>query len=150
MSASAPHKGVPPLLHVTFPGPSGQSQSHRFRLSFRIGRQDDCEVCVKDEYVSRYHAEVSFQDGHWSVTDLGSANGLYVNGRRVPEVKVGQSVAIRLGIKGPEILLQIEPTGVQPKPILPQRGSGIGPGIPVRNRQVRKQSSDSRSGRASI
>jgi len=118
-------KGIAPVLNVTFPAAPGQKQSRRFRLSFRIGRQDDCEVCVKDEYVSRYHAEVSFQEDQWVVTDLGSANGVFVNGQRVAQAKVGQSVSIRLGVQGPEILLQIEPTGVQPKPIAPPQGSGV-------------------------
>ena len=118
-------KGIAPVLKVTFPVAPGQKQSRRFRLSFRIGRQDDCEVCVKDEYVSRYHAEVSYQEDQWVVTDLGSANGVFVNGQRVAQAKVGESVSIRLGVQGPEILLQIEPTGVQPKPITPPQGSGV-------------------------
>lgn len=29
-------------------------------------------------YVSRKHAKVSFEDGQWSLTDLGSSNGTYV------------------------------------------------------------------------
>jgi len=124
MSSTARQKGVPPLLNVTFPGASGKTQSLRFRLSFRIGRQEDCEVCVKDDYVSRYHAEVTFEHEQWVIKDLASANGLYVNGQRVPRVNVGQSLAIRLGVQGPEVLLQIEPTGIQPKPVLPDQASG--------------------------
>jgi membrane-bound lytic murein transglycosylase D len=125
MSASGRHKGVPPLLNVTFPGSSGQSQSLRFRLSFRIGRQDGCDVCVKNDYVSRYHAEVCFEDDQWVIKDLGSANGIFLNGQRVPRAKVGQSLVVKLGVQGPEILLQVEPTGVQPKPILPSTRSGV-------------------------
>jgi pSer/pThr/pTyr-binding forkhead associated (FHA) protein len=52
MSAAGRKKGVPLLLKVTFPSPSGESQTLRFRLSFRIGRLEDCEVCIKDDYVS--------------------------------------------------------------------------------------------------
>lgn len=58
---------MPPLLRVTFQGPSGQSQNLRFRLSFRIGQLEACEVCIKDDYVSRYHAEVVFEDDRWVV-----------------------------------------------------------------------------------
>src|ERR1700740_2560644 len=97
-------KGVAPLLNVTFPVAPRQKQSRRFRLSFRIGRQDDCDVCVKDEYVSRYHAKVSYQDNKWVVTALGSANGVLLNGQRVARANVGESVSIRLGVQGPEIL----------------------------------------------
>jgi len=37
-----------------------------FRLSFRIGRQDDCEVCIQDDYGSRDHAEMVFEGGAWA------------------------------------------------------------------------------------
>jgi pSer/pThr/pTyr-binding forkhead associated (FHA) protein len=86
-------------------------------LSFRIGRFEDCEVPIKDDYVSRYHAEVAFDGECWVVKDLGSANGLYVDGQRVPRVQVGQPVTIRLGIYGPEVRLEEEtpvPEAVKP------------------------------------
>jgi pSer/pThr/pTyr-binding forkhead associated (FHA) protein len=44
-----------------------------FRLSFRIGRQDDCEVCSKNDYGSRDQAEMVFEGGAWWVRELGSA-----------------------------------------------------------------------------
>jgi hypothetical protein len=124
MTAAARQKGVPPLLRVSFPGPSGQSHSLRFRLSFRIGRLEDCEVCIKDDYVSRYHAEVVFEDDRWVVRDLGSANGVYLNGQRVERASVQQSTAIRLGVYGPEVLLEVEPTATEAKPSPPTPGSG--------------------------
>ena len=96
----------------------------RFRLSFRIGRLEDCEVCIRNEHVSRCHAEVIFENNQWVVKDLGSANGLYVRGERVPRADVGQALAIRLGIYGPEVLLQVEPTLPPPSPKIPARDSG--------------------------
>jgi adenylate cyclase len=33
--------------------------------------------------VSGMHCELSFQDGHWAIRDLGSTNGIKVNGVRV-------------------------------------------------------------------
>jgi pSer/pThr/pTyr-binding forkhead associated (FHA) protein len=108
------HKGVPPLLRVTAGPTGGERSSFRFRLSFRIGRQDDCEVCIKDDYVSRYHAEVSFEDGVWCVRDLGSANGIYVGGQRVPKAPIRGTATIRLGVYGPEVVFETEPT---PKPV---------------------------------
>jgi len=124
MTAAERQKGVPPVLKVTFQGLSGQSQSLRFRLSFRIGRLEDCEVCIKDDYVSRYHAEVVFEDNQWVARDLGSVNGVYVNGQRVERAPVQQSTAIRLGIYGPEVLLQVEPTATEAKASPPSQGSG--------------------------
>jgi hypothetical protein len=48
-----------------------------------LGRSRDCEVVVNDENVSRRHAEVRPSGGAWIVRDLGSTNGIRVNGDRV-------------------------------------------------------------------
>jgi hypothetical protein len=49
-----------------------------------IGRSRDCDVVLADPNVSRKHAELR-PDGHggWQVRDLGSTNGVKVNGRKV-------------------------------------------------------------------
>lgn len=46
-----------------------------------LGRQGD--VTLKDSRVSRKHAEVRNEGGTWVITDLGSANGTLVNGKRI-------------------------------------------------------------------
>jgi hypothetical protein len=48
-----------------------------------LGRSRDCDVVVDDPNVSRRHAEVRPSGGSWTVRDLGSTNGIKVNGRRV-------------------------------------------------------------------
>ncbi len=48
-----------------------------------LGRSRDCDVVLEDENVSRRHAEVRPSGGSWIVRDLGSTNGVKVNGRRV-------------------------------------------------------------------
>jgi transcriptional regulator with GAF, ATPase, and Fis domain len=49
----------------------------------RIGRDDDVELKLEDGQASRVHAEVEPADGGVLVTDLGSRNGTFVDGRRV-------------------------------------------------------------------
>ena len=58
----------------------------RFDKPFKIGRLKDCELSIDNSFVSRVHAEVVFEDGRWSIRDLGSANGLFLRGERVPSV----------------------------------------------------------------
>ena len=48
-----------------------------------LGRSRECDVTVDDASVSRKHAEVRPSGGKWIVRDLGSTNGIKVNGRRV-------------------------------------------------------------------
>jgi predicted component of type VI protein secretion system len=48
-----------------------------------IGRSRDADIVMEDPNVSRHHAEVRPSGGSWIVNDLGSTNGIKVNGRRV-------------------------------------------------------------------
>jgi pSer/pThr/pTyr-binding forkhead associated (FHA) protein len=80
---------------------------YRFEKSFRIGRADDCEVCIKDEFVSRNHVGVTFENGDWWARDLNSSNGVYIGDQRVQEVAIRNDVVIRLGISGPEVVLDV-------------------------------------------
>ena len=54
-------------------GPSGAT----------IGRSRECDVVLGDSNVSRKHARIALgEDGQWTVQDLGSTNGVQVNGAR--------------------------------------------------------------------
>ncbi len=48
-----------------------------------IGRLDDNDVCVPDRWVSRHHARIVCDGMRYAIEDLGSKNGLFVNGKRV-------------------------------------------------------------------
>jgi hypothetical protein len=48
-----------------------------------LGRSRDSDVVLDDPNVSRHHAEVRPSGGSWIVNDLGSTNGIKLNGRRV-------------------------------------------------------------------
>ncbi len=52
-----------------------------------IGRSHECDVVLSDENVSRRHAEVRPSGGAWILCDLGSTNGVKLNGRRVDDAK---------------------------------------------------------------
>ena len=48
-----------------------------------IGRSRECDIVLDDPNVSRRHAEVRPSGGSWVVVDLGSTNGVSVNGQRI-------------------------------------------------------------------
>jgi membrane-bound lytic murein transglycosylase D len=81
----------------------------RFLSPFRIGRAPDCEIRIENEYVSRYQAEVLFENGQWRLRDLGSRNGILAGGNRVQEVPILDAVTVRLGVEGPFVSFELEP-----------------------------------------
>lgn len=96
-----------PSLRATTTAGTFPHQNLLFTESFRIGRAEDCEFRIQNEYVSRYQAAVSLEEGQWRVRDLGSSNGIFVGGSRVQEVPITHSVTIRLGVQGPEVTLEV-------------------------------------------
>src|ERR1700730_12781143 len=48
-----------------------------------IGRRESCDICLRFPNVSGRHCELTFQDGYWTIRDLGSTNGVRVNDDRV-------------------------------------------------------------------
>ncbi len=47
-----------------------------------VGRRESCDICLKFPNISGLHCELSFREGYWFVRDMGSSNGLKVNGNR--------------------------------------------------------------------
>jgi Protein of unknown function (DUF3662)/Inner membrane component of T3SS, cytoplasmic domain len=48
-----------------------------------VGRSRDCDIVLEDTGVSRRHAELRPEAAGWTVADLGSTNGVRVNGRDI-------------------------------------------------------------------
>src|SRR5512132_2037093 len=48
-----------------------------------IGRSRECDIVLGDANVSRRHAEIRPAGDGWTITDLGSTNGIRVDGRAV-------------------------------------------------------------------
>ena len=54
----------------------------------RIGRAPENDVILEDpdRTVSRFHAELRFENGQYSLIDLNSQNGLWMDGQRLPRL----------------------------------------------------------------
>jgi len=59
-----------------------------FPFPFRIGRAPDNNLVLRDSRISRNHAQVSNDDGHCVLEDLGSRHGVWVNGERVDKSRI--------------------------------------------------------------
>jgi hypothetical protein len=74
---------------------------HALMANHLVGRAPGCELCVETPYTSSEHAAFQWRDGVWTVRDLGSRNGTFVNGRKLgPSERValalGQEIAFGL------------------------------------------------------
>ena len=80
--------------------PGGPELGKRFELrdgECTIGRGADCDIQVDRDSVSRRHAKVTRQGAGWSVEDLGSTNGSYVNDNQVTQYGLRDGDLLKIG-----------------------------------------------------
>ncbi len=93
-----------------------------------IGRQEGLEVTLNDPQVSRQHARIELQDGRITLTDLGGANGTFVNKAPITgstQLMMGDAIELgetTLRITGPAPPQQTTVVGSAP----PQPPAGFG------------------------
>ena len=63
-----------------------------------VGRSRECDVVVSDQNVSRRHIELRRGERGWAAIDLGSTNGMKVNGRRLSHAELEPGDRITIGI----------------------------------------------------
>ena len=61
------------------------------------GRSGECEIFLGDVTVSREHARFSVDANGLSMTDLGSTNGTYVNGKRHEAGRLAEGDELLIG-----------------------------------------------------
>ncbi len=62
-----------------------------------VGRSSKCDVQVDQESVSRNHCRVSFNGRQYTIRDLGSTNGTYVNDELIDEVPLRDGDQVKVG-----------------------------------------------------
>jgi pSer/pThr/pTyr-binding forkhead associated (FHA) protein len=89
---------VAPAASLTREEPDGSAgPTYRLGLVATIGRTADNEIPVELPEVSRRHARLIFENNGFTIKDLNSNNGTYVNGERVPEARLKQGDRIQVG-----------------------------------------------------
>jgi S1-C subfamily serine protease len=107
-------------------------------VQLTIGRDDSCDLTIKDEKVSRKHAVVALDpEGRAVLRDLESRNGTQVNGRRVQSAILTGGEQLRFGdtvvvssVDGPNGE-QVDPHQVQRAALAATRLSVPVPAAPV-------------------
>src|SRR3954447_15006845 len=132
-------------------GPSGVEKAYPMRsITVTIGRSDQCEIAVKDSSMSGKHAEISKVNGEIRVKDLGSANGIWLNGERVDDVELFDGDVLRCG----QTSIRVDVVGGRKRPdaglspkliaaivvgVLVLAGVGIGVGMTLKKRAQHKR-----------
>ncbi|MDO9181651.1 MAG: FHA domain-containing protein [Bacteriovorax sp.] len=62
-----------------------------------IGRGENADIQIGDVKISREHAELSFSDHSYTITDLGAQNGIVVNDNKVKQKKLEDSEKVVIG-----------------------------------------------------
>ena len=87
------------MAKIFFVGLDGTEKSYRLQTHrpFTVGRDPGNDIILRDPKVSRHHAEIVFERGFFVLHDLSSANGTYVNGKRVRVAPLTHGARLRMG-----------------------------------------------------
>jgi pSer/pThr/pTyr-binding forkhead associated (FHA) protein len=87
------------MAKLFFVGLDGTEKSYRLQTHrpFTVGRDPGNDIILRDPKVSRHHAEVVFERGFFVIHDLASANGTYVNSKRVRVAPLTHGAKLRMG-----------------------------------------------------
>lgn len=88
-------------------------------LPFRIGRQPDNNLIVRDSRVSRNHSRIIVDGGEYVIEDCASRHGTFVNGHRVERQALHLSDRIEFGIQD-SYQLVFAPEGAELKRLMEQ------------------------------
>jgi hypothetical protein len=116
-------------FEISYPG----GTTHEVDLSGSVavlGRDPGCDIVLNDSKCSRRHAVVEDGPKGLAVRDSGSANGVYVNGRRVDEARLQPGDVLRLGDVQLKLLAEVGETVVMAPEDLDLRTAGGAPRPP--------------------
>jgi len=107
-----------------------------------IGRKRDNDIVLAADHVSRHHARVVVDGGHYILHDQGSKNGTFVNGRRIaaPQPLQDGDVITLSGRPAPAFVFEMADETVTVAPEETEGGIWIDTRtaeVQVRGRQVR-------------
>jgi serine phosphatase RsbU (regulator of sigma subunit)/pSer/pThr/pTyr-binding forkhead associated (FHA) protein len=98
-------------------------------LPFRIGRQPESDLIVRDSRVSRTHARIVEENGQYAIEDCGSLHGSYVNGKRITRQALRNSDKIEFGAQDSyQLVFALD--GAELKQLMEQVGSAAPHGVP--------------------
>ena len=85
------------MWQFTIFSPNGKERTHSIETDgVSIGREEDNQIVLNDERVSRYHARVVRKNRSWWVEDLDSSNGVLVEGNPIQKSRLKNGAAFEI------------------------------------------------------
>lgn len=110
-----------------------------------LGRQDECDVILDSRKVSRKHCCFATLNGSVVVRDLGSTNGISVNGIRVASAILNNGDILSIGGHSFQLRHESLPGASAQAPSPASADSGMDQPVPIPDPSVKpKSSGDSR------
>jgi len=99
-------------FYVTIATAKGSTTKRIDGDALSVGRAEDCQLSILHETLSRRHMSVLLRNGQCWIEDHGSANGTFVNGRRIAAhapVRVNPEDQVVLGQSEVRLSASVEP-----------------------------------------
>jgi len=101
----------------------GRTVTLRDETVVQIGRDVPDGIVVRGDAVSRVHAELRRTGSAWTLVDLGSLNGTFIDGQRIDEHRISGAVTAQLGSSESGTTLVFDTVPVPPVDDAPQAGT---------------------------
>lgn len=136
MSSPSGSPGLEPASLVIIDHNGHKSRVPIDPMPFRIGRQPDSNLVLRDSRISRSHARIIAEDGAYVLEDENSRHGTFVNGERVDrqvlqnadriEFGSSDSFSLLFALDGAELKRLMEQVGTADKSAPHGVGSNLG------------------------
>ncbi len=99
LTQELPGKDLPFLAWAVFTGEEGRALHYTRLIKDKniLGKGDEADIHVDDEFSSRQHALVFFEKKRFYISDLSSTNGTFLNDSEVKKEALNDGDRIRIG-----------------------------------------------------
>jgi pSer/pThr/pTyr-binding forkhead associated (FHA) protein len=107
------------LINVTLLGNNSLKKRFPLRRGITvIGRQEDCDLSIPIQSVSRKHCQLNYEQGVLKIRDLGSRNGTYLNGKPIDKAVIKPGDSVKVGPLSLVFQFQGRSKNITTKPVL--------------------------------
>ena len=73
------------------------TRAEAIRKRIIIGRAEDCDIRITSPSISRHHCVVEPDEDDWIIRDLGSTQGVELEGVKIEQADIKDGLTVRIG-----------------------------------------------------